>query len=516
MVNQHDSTNQQSALSDFTAEHRNRKVLVTGATGYVGGRLVPDLLSAGFSVRAASRKKSSLNRFDWADDVEKVEADLTDASSLTEACEGIDTVFYLVHSMGSKGEDFEEAEKKAAQNLADACEQAGVRQIIYLSGLFPTHLKREELSKHMRSRENVAQILLDSPTPTIVYRAATLIGSGSASYEIIRNLSERLPIMIAPQWINNKIEPIAIRDALYYLVKGADLNEPVNRGFEIGCGKQYKFADLLRLYGRSRGHRRVVKGLPLRGAFDGLSGAWISLVTPVPFSIAYPLAQSMAEDSVCEEHEIAEYIPDPPGGLVSYERALELAAERELNGEVTTSWDDSWSTVDDNPANPSDSDPDWAQPDSYQDVRTLESELSAEQVWPVIESIGGESGWYSASFLWNLRGLMDKAVGGPGLGGRRDARTLKVGDRLDWWRVESIDRPHQLVLRAEMKVSGRAWLVLELKDKDGGGCTYKQTAVFLPQGIRGRLYWYGVLPFHAFIFPTMARRILATAASRAH
>ncbi|RAV34290.1 SDR family oxidoreductase [Corynebacterium heidelbergense] len=501
------------ATVDHTAAHPSRRVLVTGATGYVGGRLIPELLSAGFTVRATSRNEDSLKRFDWYEDVETAEADLQDEQSVRAACEGVDVLFYLVHSMGGKDEDFEEVEKKVATAVANAARDAGVQQIVYLSGLHPKNVEMEDLSKHMRSRERVAKILLDSETPTIVYRAATLIGSGSASFEIIRHLVERLPVMLAPKWITNSIEPISIRDALYYLLRAADLNKPVNRGFDIGCGKVYEFADLLRLYGKARGLRRLVTGVPLPLPTDKLSGMWIGLVTPVPTSLAIPLAQSMQEDAVTQEHDIAEYIPDPPEGLSSYETAVQRAIEKDLRGGVTTSWDGSWNAVAD-PASSLPSDPEWAGKDMYKDVRTMRTDVPVDKVWPVIEGIGGDKGWYSAPILWEIRGLMDKVLGGPGLGGRRDPKSLQVNDRVDWWRVEAIDRPHRLVLRAEMKLSGKAWLVLELREveEDGKKLTeYKQSALYQPKGLLGRAYWWAVYPFHFFIFPLMDRNILAEA-----
>lgn len=492
-----------------TATHPGRKVLVTGASGYVGGRLVTELVAAGFSVRASSRNISSLRRFDWSEHVELVEADLTDRAAVDRSMEDVDVVYYLVHSMGGQDKDFEQVEKQTATTVAEAAAAAGVRQIVYLSGLHPRAKPPQELSRHMRSREQVAQILLDSPTPTLVYRAATLIGSGSASYEIIRHLTERLPVMVAPQWITNRIEPLAIRDALYYLVCAADLDEPVNRAYDIGCGEVHEFAELLRIYGRRHGLRRHIFSVPVPLAVDLLSGAWIGLVTPVPASLAIPLAQSMAEDAVTEEHDIAAIIPDPPDGLIGYATALDLAAKAEHDRGVPTSWDRSWTRALD-AADSLPTDPDWAGVTVFEDVRSGDSALPAEDVWTVVESIGGPTGWFSSPALWRIRGIMDRLIGGPGLASRRDPRHLAVGDRLDWWRVVEVAPPHRLVLLAEMKVSGRAWLVLEVED-NGSGSTYRQRAIFLPRGLRGRLYWWSVLPFHALIFPVMLRTILRTA-----
>lgn len=504
-------TSRDVATLNYAAAHAGRRVLVTGATGYVGGRLIPELLAAGFAVRAVSRSEESLRRFEWFDDVEAAEVDLAGADvadALDSAMRGIDVVVYLVHSM-SGGEDFEDVEQRTADNVASAADRAGVRQVIYLSGLHPVDKPMEELSKHMRSREKVARTLLAADTPAVVLRAATLIGSGSASFEMIRHLADRLPVMVAPQWIDNRIEPISIRDTLYYLISVADLDEPINDAFDIGCGEVYKFSDLLRLYARARGKRRFIGHVPLPLPVDRLSGAWIGLVTPVPSSLAVPLAASMAEDAVTNDYRIAEIIPDPPGGLADYPTSVRRALRRELHGGVPTSWDDSWKNATD-PGDRYPTDPDWAGSQVHEDVREVESDLSPAQVWEIIEGIGGPSGWYSTPALWRVRGVMDKLVGGPGLGGRRDPRTLKVGDRVDWWRVESIERPRRLVLRAEMKIDGRAWLILEVTPRDGGS-TYLQRAVYVPSSIVGHAYWYAVLPFHAVVFPFMSRNILRAA-----
>lgn len=498
------------ATLSYAARHGGRTVLVTGASGYVGGRLVTELLAAGFTVRASSRNVSSLQRFEWSDEVEAVQADLTDLDDATRAMAGVDVVFYLVHSMGERGRDFEADEQRTAETVRAAAEQAGVRQIVYLSGLHPRGREPETLSSHMRSRDRVARILLAGPTPTLVFRAATLIGSGSASFEIIRHLTERLPLMIAPAWINNRIEPLAIRDALYYLVAAADLPQPVNREYDIGCGHTYRFSDLLRIYGQLHGLRRRIIAVPLPLPVDRLSGGWIGLVTPVPSPLAVPLAQSMAENAVTEEHGVKELIPDPPGGLTDYPRAVELAMKAERDRGVPTSWDRSWSQVSD-AADSRPTDPEWAGRTIHEDTRSAECEVPAEQVWKVLEGIGGTNGWYSSPTLWRIRGVLDRLLGGPGLGGRRDPRRLAVGDRVDWWRVAEISPSRRLVLAAEMKVNGRAWLIMELQDRGDGGCTYVQRALYAPTGLTGRLYWWSVAPFHAFIFPVMVRTIVATA-----
>lgn len=493
-------------------------ILVTGASGYIGGRLIPDLLAAGHHVRAASRNPDGLRRFSWYEDVEPVRADLSDPASLTDAVAGTDVVYYLVHSMGSGDAEFEEAESSAATNLASAAASAGVSRIIYLSGMHPPDRDLEDLSQHMRSRERVARILLGGDVPAVVLRAATVIGSGSASFEIIRHLTERLPVMVAPRWISNLIEPVSVRDVLHYLTHAADAAalEGVNDAFDVGCGETYRFADLLKIYGRIRGLRRLVLAVPVPLPVDHLSGGWIGLVTPVPRSLAVPLAQSMAEDAVATDgHRIRGLLPDPPGGLADYPTAVRRALQREATGEVPTSWDRSWQ---DAHSTELPTDPDWSGETVYTDSREARTSASVDRVWQVVESIGGHNGWYSTPLLWNVRGILDRLAGGPGLGGRRDPRHLATGDRVDWWRVERMERPNLLVLRAEMKVNGEAWLILRV-DPDGSsggaggsGTVYRQDAVFRPRGLRGRAYWWLVAPFHAAVFPLMKRNIIAAAA----
>ena len=485
-----------------------RRVLVTGATGYVGGRLVPELLAAGFTVRATARHVENLSSRDWYDAVERAQADLQEPGEVREAMRDVHTVLYLVHSMGS-GDDFIERERRIAETVAQAAADAGVQQLVFLGGLHPNK-PLEELSEHMRSREQVARILLDGPVPALVFEAGVIIGSGSVSFEMIRHLTERLPVMPGPQWLDNRIEPIAIRDVLYYLAHACALPEPVNRAFDIGCGTSQPFKTMMSDYAEVAGlSRRRVFATPLPA--PRLSGFWIGIVTPIPRGIAMPLAASMAEDAVSEEHDIEALIPDPPGGLTPYRAACRRAIARQLSGDVPATWDDDVLAASD-PADPLPSDPEWAGHTVFTDVRQRDGEASPQAVWRAIESIGGSTGWYSAPVLWRVRGLMDQVLGGYGMArGRRDPGELKVNDHVDWWRVEAIDDGRLLTLRAEMKTGGRAWLQLGVDPRDGGGSRYRQRAVFIPQGILGRLYWRAILPFHALVFPAMAKNILAAA-----
>ena len=501
----------QSPLELELPAGNGRRVLVTGATGYVGGRLIPELLAAGFTVRAHARNVPDLENRPWFHLVETVEADLQEQDELATAFQDVHTVLYLVHSMGSSS-DFEAREASIARGVAAAAESAGVQQIVYLGGLHPEK-PLEQLSKHMRSRERVSQILLASKTPTLVYQAAVIIGSGSVSFEMIRHLAERLPIMPGPSWLKNNIEPIAIRDVLYYLAHACALQEPVNHAYGIGCGRAQSFGSMLEDYAEEAGlaPRKVI---PLPIPAQGLSGFWIGMVTPIPRGIAMPLAASMAEDSVTKDHAIAELIPDPASGLTSYPEACRRALNRQQRGPLDVTWDDDVLTQQvNNPADPLPSDPDWAGHTVYTDVRQRAGDASPEAVWQVIETIGGEHGWYSAPALWKIRGLMDQALGGYGLArGRKDDEQLGVNDHIDWWRVEAVEPQRKVTLRAEMRAGGRAWLQFGVEPIPGGGTRLHQRAVFIPTGLVGRAYWRVIKPFHALIFPTMAKNILETAA----
>ncbi|HEY4558876.1 MAG TPA: SDR family oxidoreductase [Enteractinococcus sp.] len=505
----------QSPLELELPAGHGRRVLVTGATGYVGGRLIPELLSAGFTVRALARNVQDLEDRPWFEHVETVQADLQRSDDLHEAFRDVHTVLYLVHSMGSKA-DFEKQEAAIAHSVASAAAFVGVQQIVYLSGLHPKK-PLKQLSQHMRSRERVAQILLACRVPTLVFQAAVVIGSGSVSFEMIRHLAERLPIMPGPSWLKNQIEPIAIRDVLYYLAHACALATPVNRPYDIGCGRAQSFGSMLEDYAREAGLTpRKVFALPIPA--QHLSGFWIGMVTPIPRGIAMPLAESMAEDAVTKNHEIANLIPDPTSGLTSYRQACRRALDRQQRGPLEVTWDDDVLTNQvKNPADPLPSDPDWSGHTVFTDERQRTGDAPPEAVWQVIETIGGERGWYSAAALWKIRGLMDQALGGYGLArGRKNEHQLRVNDHVDWWRVESIEPEQMVTLRAEMRAGGRAWLQFRVEPASDGGTRLYQRAVFIPTGLVGRAYWRLIKPFHALIFPTMAKNILEAAAERQH
>jgi len=485
------------------------RVLVTGATGYLGGRLVPRLIDAGHSVRVLVRNPRKLRDVPWRDDVEVAVGDLTDASTLVDAVEGMDALYYLVHAMGAAG-DFEKTEKLSARNVASAAKKAGVSRIVYLGGLHPEG-DISQLSRHLRSRAEVGNILLKSGVPTIAFNAGVVIGSGSASFEMIRHLTEVLPYMPAPKWVRNFIQPIAVRDVLYYLVSALELPDDLNRSFDIGGPDVLRYGQMMNGYALEAGlHQRPIASLPVLTPW--LASQWVNLVTPIPRLLAVPIIESLQFDCVVRDESVADFISEPEGGLTSYRASVRLALVKMSDGEVETSWQDA--TVVGAPSDPIPSDPEWTGHTVYTDLRERKTSASADALWAVVEGIGGENGWYSFPLAWALRGWLDKLVGGVGLRrGRRHPTTLNTGDALDFWRVESIERGHSLRLRAEMKLPGRAWLELSVEDRGEAGSLYRQRAVFFPSGLGGRLYWAAILPFHGVIFSGMVNRIVAAGES---
>lgn len=485
---------------------KTRTVLVTGATGYIGGRLVPRLLEAGYRVRVYVRSPEKLTDTPWSDAVDIIQGDLDDGPGLTEALTGCETLYYLVHSMGSGG-DFESKERIMAKVAAFAAEQAGVSRIIFLGGLHPDGV---QLSKHMRSRETVARAFLDSSVNSVVFRAGVIIGSGSASFEMIRHLAERLPVMIAPSWVKNFIEPIAIRDVLGYLVAAADLPGDINREFDLGSGEVMSYSELMNQYcDVAKLPRRKILVVPVPA--KKIAGLWVGLVTPIPLGLALPLVESLQHNAVSGEHDIDQYIPKARDGLLSYREAVRLALGKISASEIETTWA-SASNID-TVASPLPNDPEWAGRKVFVDERYFKTPVDTEYLWQVIEGIGGKNGWYSFPLAWTVRGWMDKLSGGNGLvRGRRDPARLRVGEAVDWWRVEKIESGRLLLLRAELGLPGKAWLELEVMQGDDAENVYRQRAIFFPRGLAGRLYWYVILPFHAVIFAAMGRNITKAAA----
>ncbi|WP_412180591.1 SDR family oxidoreductase [Streptomyces sp. ADMS] len=508
------STDEQRNAPDAAEEHGGHgpeklRCLVTGASGYIGGRLVPELLEAGHRVRCLARSPDKLRDHPWAGDVERVRGDVTDAESVAVAMRGIDVAYYLVHALGS-GSGFEGTDRRAAHVFAEQARAAGVRRIVYLGGLTPRGVPEESLSPHLRSRAEVGRIFLDAPVPATVLRAAVVIGSGSASFEMLRYLTERLPVMVTPSWVHTRTQPIGVRDVLRYLVGSATMPDDVNRAFDIGGPDVLTYREMMRRYADVAGlHRRLIVPVPV--LTPRLSSHWVGLVTPVPASLARPLTESLRHEVVCHERDIARFVPDLPGRPLPFDEALVLALRRVREAQVATRW--SSAALPGAPSDPLPTDPDWAGGSLYQDERCLSVDASRQALWKVIEGIGGDNGWYSFPLAWAVRGRLDRFVGGVGLRrGRRDAERLRVGDSLDFWRVEEIEPGRLLRLRAEMRLPGLAWLEMYVETEADGRTRYRQRALFHPRGLLGHVYWWSVSPFHAVVFGGMARNITKAAA----
>jgi uncharacterized protein YbjT (DUF2867 family)/uncharacterized protein YndB with AHSA1/START domain len=440
--------------------------------------------------------------------VQVARADVMDAGAVRAALDGIDVAYYLIHSLDSGG-SFEQRDREAARTFAGQARAAGVRRIVYLGGMTPAG---GELSPHLRSRREVGDMLLDSGVPTAVLQAAVIIGSGSASFEMLRYLTERLPAMITPKWVRTRIQPVAVRDVLRYLVGCATLPDGVSRRFDVGGPDVLTYAQMMEHFATVAGlRRRIIMPVPL--LTPRLSSLWIGLISPVPTAIARPLVESLRNEVVAADHDIAKYVPDPPGGLTSLDRAISLALRHVQDNDVATSWSSAGTPG--APSDPLPTDPDWAGGKLYLDRRARVVDAPPQAVWKVIEGIGGRAGWYSWPLAWAARGLADRVVGGVGLRrGRRDPGHLLAGDALDFWRVETIEPGRLLRLRAEMKLPGLAWLELSVRRDRQGRTVYLQRAIFRPRGLAGYAYWWSISPFHRFVFGPMAANI-AGAAERA-
>ncbi len=469
-------------------------ILLTGATGYVGGRLLHVLEARGERVRCLSRRPEYLQPR-VAPTTEVVQGDVLQPATVAPALVGVDTVYYLVHSMSSS-RPFDEADRRAALMFGKAARDAGVRKVVYLGGL-----GRGALSPHLASRQEVGEILRASGVPTIEFRASIVIGSGSASFEMIRALVEKLPVMVTPRWVRVRAQPIAIEDVLAYLLEALDREPLGGELFEIGGSDRVTYLDLMQEYASQRGLHRTM--IPVPVLTPRLSSLWLWLVTPVYAGVGRKLVDSLKNETVVEDDRALEAFRVRPRGIHD-------AIARALAFEDMTIAQTRWS------------DEAFAEKVSYGgvrqgsrlvDTRSAAVALPATEAFAPIQSIGGETGWYKGAALWRLRGLLDVLVGGPGLRrGRRDPVGLEVGDAVDFWRVEAFERDRLLRLKAEMKVPGRAWLQFEVSDDPSGtGSTITQTAVFDPSGLFGLVYWYGLWPFHGYIFGGMLRNIVAAA-----
>jgi uncharacterized protein YbjT (DUF2867 family) len=476
-----------------------RPVLVTGATGYVGGRLLRELHRRGDHVRCLARRAQNLaSRV--PPDVEVVAGDVLEPATLAPALAGVGTAFYLIHSMGEP-EAFETREQEGARNFARAAREAGVRRIVYLGGL-GNHGDR--LSPHLRSRHQVGDLLRESGIPVIEFRASIIIGSGSLSFEMVRSLAERLPVMITPRWLSVATQPIAIGDVLAYLVAAMDLEDSQSQVFEIGGTDVVSYGGILREYARQRGLRRWM--IPVPVLTPRLSSLWLALVTPLYARIGRRLIESIEHATIVRDDFARRAFSIRPRGT---REAIAAALANEDREFAETRWSDALSNA-------------CGVTRGWGGVRfgsrLVDSRVAATRAprgtaFAVIERIGGATGWYWGSALWTVRGWIDLLLGGVGMRrGRRHPERLEVGDVVDCWRVEAIDRSRRLRLSAEMKLPGRAWLEFEVEDAPGGA-RIRQTAIFDPIGVAGLAYWYGIWPLHRLVFAGMARGIARAADS---
>lgn len=473
-------------------------ILLTGATGYVGGRLLPALETRGHTVRCLTRRPEVLTHGHLAREV--VKGDVLERSSLDAAMRGVDVAYYLVHSMGAEG-SFEEADRQGAANFAAAAKAAGVGRIIYLGGL---GREDEDLSPHLRSRQEVGRILRESGVPVIEFRASIVIGSGSLSFEMIRSLVERLPFMITPKWVRVPAQPIAIDDLLDYLNEALALPDEACRVYEIGGADRVSYADIMRIYARLRGRRLRMLAVPILTPY--VSSLWLGLITPLYARVGRKLIESIVHTTVVgDDLALRTFAVRPMGVEAAVRRALGDAAA----GPAPTRWNDALSSARPRPS--------WQGVTfgrQLTDARAIAVGAPAPVVFACIERIGGDTGWYAWNWLWRLRGALDLLAGGVGMRrGRPSPDRLRVGDTLDFWRVEAIEPGVRLRLSAEMRLPGRAWLEFDVR-REGEATTINQIATFDPDGILGKAYWYSLYPLHHLVFGGMLRGI-AQAALRA-
>ena len=488
-----------------------RLVLVTGASGYVGGRLVRQLVEDGQKVRVLVRDRRKISGQPWYDQVEVSEGDANNIADLLSALTGVHTAFYLLHSI-NLGTHFDDIEAEMARHFAQAANTSQVKQIVYLGGI----ANDKNISKHLKSRARAGHELASTDVPVMELRAGIIIGSGSASFEMLRHLTHRLPIMTTPKWVSNLTQPIAIRDVLWYLSTAAKLKVPVDGQFDIGGPEVLSYAEMMQTFAKLSGlRRRIIIKVPVLS--PGLSSLWIGLVTPVPTALARPLVGSLISEVVADpKRSVDKVLPPPPAGLLHLSSSIELALSRTSANDVETRWSDASISV--APWQKAQGDPSWAGETLYKDFRESITAVSSQYLWEAIEEIGGETGWYGADFLWWTRGLLDRIVGGVGLRrGRRDPKHLRIGDSLDFWRVEDIDRPVRLRLYAEMVLPGKAWLEFRISEVEVDGQAQRrlvQEASFSPRGLGGQLYWFVILPLHIFVFPTMMKNLVKAAAKK--
>jgi uncharacterized protein YbjT (DUF2867 family) len=483
------------------------RCVVFGATGYLGVRLIPELLLAGHDVRVMARTPAKLDDVPWRHDVEVVEGDVTDAAKVRQALDGRQVLYYLVHSMLAS--DFVDVDARAASIVAASAAQAGLSRIVYVGGIIANH---QQLSDHLASRAEVGRLLHDSGVPTAELRAAAIIGAGSASFEMLRYLTDRLPVMVTPKWLRSRVQPIAIGDVLYYLTNAAELPAEVSRAFDIGGPDNFTYTEMIRKYAAIAGLRRRI-AIPVPVLTPWLSSHWVGLITPLPHTLAASLMESLENDVVCTEHDIVDVIPDPDGGLTHYEDAVELALARVREIDLQTRW--SRAGAEDAPSRPLPTDPQWAGGSLHEHVCERQVHADAEELWQVFESIGADHGWSAAPLAWGLRGWIGRLRGAAKADREpRHPQRLHASESLGWWRVEHIDRPHLLRLRAEVPLPGRLWLELSLRENGDGSCCYRQRTLFQPHGLAGETFWTVTCPLRDAMLGGIARDITSAVQAR--
>ena len=480
----------------------SKPILVTGATGYVGGRLIPALLNAGYQVRAMGKNFAKLSCRPWAHHhrVELVEGDVLDSESLKKVTNGCWTAYYLVHSMIAQKEKFVEADRQAARYMAEAAATAKLDRIIYLGGLAES--KQGTLSKHLTSRIEVARILKSGPVPVTDLRAPMFLGSGSASFEILRYLVERLPIMTTPRWVRSLNQPIAIRNVIAYLIGCLEHDQTIGQTYDIGGPDILTYRDLLDIYAEEA-HlpKRLIIPVPI--LTPTLSALWIHLISPVPKSIALPLTEGLTSDAVCTENRIQSITPQK---LLTCREAIRLALDRIQQEKVDTCWMDAGNLLEPEWAHCGDAD--WAGGTIMRCGYRIKLQATGMDIWSSICRIGGKTGWYFGNWLWRLRGMIDRLSGGVGLRrGRRHPYEIRVGDALDFWRVLEVDPSCRLLLVAEMKTPGDALLEFQITSHGSDQVELQMLSRFLPKGLFGILYWYVLYPIHQWIFFGMLKGI---------
>jgi uncharacterized protein YbjT (DUF2867 family) len=470
--------------------------LVTGATGYIGGRLVPALLEAGYQVRCLVRDARRLQGRPWSDQVEVVEGDALKPETLVPAMEGVWAAYYLIHSL-TDTKEYRERDKIVARDFGRVAKEAGIQRLIYLGGLGDP---AAELSVHLRSRQETGDALAEAGVPVTEFRAAVIVGAGSLSFEMVRYLTERLPVMICPRWVYSRIQPMAIRDVLQYMVRALEVPESAGRVIEIGGADVLTYADMMKGYAKVRGLRRLL--IPVPVLTPRLSAHWVHWMTPVHANIVYPLIEGLRNEVIVRDDTAKMLFPDIEP--VGYETAVERALSSLELGQVETRWSDSLAS------SLGDVTPVELTTEQGLQIERRQQVIDAppEDAYAVFSRLGSESGWLYADWLWWLRGVADRLVGGPGFRrGRRDPDEVRVGDALDFWRVEAVEPGRLMRLRAEMKVPGEAWLQFEAKPLEDGKTLLEQTAFLAPKGLLGFLYWYGLYPFHGIIFGKMIGRL---------